>query len=66
MWTGIDADLEAAAPLVGSYPNRGVMQYAQIINPLTVTPTWWYDYPILRPYSGQQYVGFTRTNSGNS
>lgn len=66
MWTGIDADLEAAAPLVGSYPNRGVMQYAQIINPLTVTPTWWYDYPILRPYSGQQYVGFTRTNSGNA
>ena len=65
-WTGIDADLEAAAPLVGSYPNRGVMQYAQIINPLTVTPTWWYDYPILRPYSGQQYVGFTRTSSGNA
>lgn len=64
-WTGIDADLEAAAPLVGAYPNRGVMQYAQIINPLTVTPTWWYDYPILRPYSGQQYVGFTRTSSGN-
>lgn len=64
-WTGIDADLEAAAPLVGIYPNRGVMQYAQIINPLTVTPTWWYDYPILRPYSGQQYVGFTRTSSGN-
>ena len=64
-WTGIDADLEAAAPLIGSYPNRGVMQYAQIINPLTVIPTWWYDYPILRPYSGQQYVGFTRTSSGN-
>ena len=65
-WTGIDADLEAAAPLVGSYPNRGVMQYAQIINPLAVDPTWWYDYPILRPYSGQQYVGFTRTSSGNA
>ena len=63
-WTGIDADLEAAAPLLGNYPNRGVMQYAQIINPLTVEPTWWYDYPILRPYSGQQYVGFTRTSSG--
>ena len=62
-WTGIDADLEAAAPLVGSYPNRGVMQYAQIINPLTVDPTWWYDYPILRPYDGKQYVGFTRTSS---
>ena len=65
-WTGIDADLEAAAPLVGTYPNRGVMQYAQIINPLTVDPTWWYDYPILRPYEGKQYVGFTRTNSGNA
>lgn len=63
-WTGIDADQEAAAPLLGSYPNRGVMQYAQVINPLTVEPTWWYDYPILRPFSGKQYVGFTRTNSG--
>ena len=63
-WTGIDADMAAAAALIGSYPNRGVMQYAQIINPLTVEPTWWYDYPILRPYSGQQYVGFTRTNTG--
>lgn len=65
-WTGIDADGEATAPLVGTYPNRGMMQYAQIINPLTVTPTWWYEYPILRPYSGQQYVGFIRTNSGNA
>ena len=64
-WTGIDGDQEAAAPLLGSYPNRGTMQYAQIINPLTVQPTWWYDYPILRPYDGQQYVGFTRTSSGN-
>lgn len=63
-WTGIDGDMEAAAPLVGSYPNRGVLQYAQIINPLAVDPIWWYDYPILRPYSGQQYVGFTRTSSG--
>ena len=65
-WTGIDGDVEAAAPLIGLYPNRGVMQYAQIINPLTVEPTWWYDYPILRPYSGQQYVGFTRTSSGHA
>ncbi|MCR5152627.1 MAG: choice-of-anchor J domain-containing protein [Prevotella sp.] len=63
-WTGIDADQEQAAPLLGEYPNRGSMQYAQIINPMTVEPTWWYDYPILRPYDGQQYVGFTRTNSG--
>ena len=65
-WTGIDADNEAAAALLGTYPNRGVMQYAQIINPLTVNPTWWYDYPILLPYDGQQYVGFTRTSSGNA
>ena len=63
-WTGIDADGLAAAALLGSYPNRCVFQYAQIINPLTVEPTWWYDYPILRPYSGKQYVGFTRTESG--
>lgn len=65
-WTGIDADNEAAAALLGSYPNRGGLQYAQIINPLTVEPTWWYDYPILRPYSGKQYVGFTRTESGRA
>lgn len=63
-WTGIDADGETTAPLVGNYPNRGVLQYAQIINPLTVTPTWWYDYPVLRPCSGQQYAGFIRTSSG--
>lgn len=65
-WTGIDADGEATAALQGSYPNRGIMQYAQIINPLTVVPTWWYDYPILRPYSGKQYVGFIRTESGRA
>lgn len=65
-WTGIDGDLKAAAPLVGSYPNRGGMQYAQIINPMKVVPTWWYDYPILRPYSGQQYAGFIRTSSGEA
>ena len=63
-WTGIDADGLMTAPLVGDYVNRGVMQYAQIINPLVVQPAWWYDYPILRPYSGQQYVGFIRTYSG--
>lgn len=65
-WTGIDVDMEAAAPLVGTYPNRGKMQYAQVINPLAVDPVWWYDYPILRPYDGKQYIGFTRTNSGNA
>lgn len=63
-WTGIDGDGLTAAALVGTYLNRGVMQYAQIINPLVVQPAWWYDYPILRPYSGKQYVGFTRTESG--
>ena len=63
-WTGIDGDGLMTAPLVGDYVNRGVMQYAQIINPLVVQPAWWYDYPILRPYNGQQYVGFTRTYSG--
>lgn len=65
-WTGIDADGEATAALQGNYPNRGVMQYAQIINPLTVVPTWWYDYPILHPYSGKQYIGFIRTESGRA
>lgn len=63
-WTGIDADEAAAAALQGDYSNRGVKQYAQIINPLAVEPAWWYDYPVLRPYGGKQYVGFTRTSSG--
>lgn len=62
-WTGIDRDHLTAAPLTGSYPNRGVFEYAQIINPMEVEPTWWYDYPILRPYGGLQYVGFIRTGS---
>lgn len=65
-WTGIDGDGLVAAPLVGNYINRAVTQYAQIMNPLVVEPAWWYDYPILRPYSGQQYVGFTRTYSGEA
>lgn len=64
LWTGIDADGLMTAPLVGEYINRGVMQYAQIMNPMVVVPAWWYDYPILRPYNGMQYVGFTRTYSG--
>ena len=63
-WTGIDGDQEAAAPLAGEYQNRGALQYAQIINPLTVEPAWWYQYPVLRSYSGKQYVGFIRTSSG--
>lgn len=65
-WTGIDGDQLAAAPIQGDYPNRGALQYAQIINPLTVEPAWWYDYPVLRPYSGKQYVGFVRTSIGRA
>lgn len=65
-WTGIDGDQLAAAPIQGDYPNRGTLQYAQIINPLTVEPAWWYDYPVLRPYSGKQYVGFVRTSIGRA
>ena len=65
-WTGIDGDHLMTAPLSGDYPNRGVMQYAQIINPLTVEPMWWYSYPVLRPYSGKQYVGFIRTAGGDA
>lgn len=65
-WTGIDGDGLMTAPLEGDYINRGVMQYAQIMNPMIVKPAWWYDYPILRPYNGQQYVGFTRTSSGQA
>ena len=63
-WTGIDGDKLAAAVLAGVYANSGALQYAQIINPLTVEPTWWYEYPVLRPYSGSQYVGFVRTANG--
>ena len=65
-WTGIDGDRQAAAALLGSYMNRGTLQYAQIINPMTVDPTWWYEYEVLRPYSGRQYVGFTRTETGDA
>lgn len=65
-WTGIDGDHLQAAPLQGDYPNSGVMQYAQIINPLTVVPMWWYSYPVLRPRSGKQYVGFVRTANGEA
>ena len=39
-WTGIDGDGLMTAPLVGDYVNRGVMQYAQIMNPLVVQPAW--------------------------
>ena len=65
-WTGIDGDQLSAAALQGDYANRGVRQYAQIMNPLTVEPMWYYDYPVLRAYEGKQYVGFTRTGSGEA
>lgn len=65
-WTGIDGDKLNAAPLVGDYPNRGLRQYAQIMNPLAVDPMWYYDYPVLRAYEGKQYVGFVRTSSGDA
>ncbi len=63
-WTGIDGDGIAAAPLAGYYPNRGVRNYAQIFNPMQTEPAWWWDYPVLRPYSGMQYAGFVRTTTG--
>lgn len=65
-WTGIDGDQISAAAIQGDYPNRGVRQYAQIMNPLTVEPMWYYDYPVLQAYEGKQYVGFTRTSSGEA
>lgn len=65
-WTGIDGDRLNAAQLSGDYPNRGLRQYAQIMNPLAVTPMWYYDYPVLRAYEGKQYVGFVRTGSGDA
>lgn len=65
-WTGIDVDREQSAPLMGEYPNRASLQYAQIMSPMDANPTWWYDQPTLRPYSGRQYVGFTRTYSGRA
>ena len=65
-WTGIDGDMLNAAPLVGDYPNRGLRQYAQIMNPLAVDPMWYYDYPVLRAFDGKQYVGFVRTSSGDA
>ncbi len=65
-WTGIDGDQLATAALAGDYSNRGGFQYAQIISPLKVDPVWWYEYPVLRPFGGQQYVGFIRTNSGEA
>lgn len=65
-WTGIDGDKIPAARLSGSYPNSGLPQYATIFNPLTITPPLWYEYPVLRPYSGKQYAAFIRTSDGSA
>lgn len=65
-WTGYDLDREPAAEITGYYPNRGTQQYATIFNALTIDPPVYYEYEVLRPYSGKQYVGFVRTRSGNA
>lgn len=65
-WTGIDGDKIPAARISGSYPNSELPQYATVFNPLTITPPLWYEYPVLRPYSGKQYVAFIRTSDGSA
>lgn len=65
-WTGYDIDKEPAVEIQGLYPNRGIPQYATIFNPLTINPPVYYEYEVLRPYSGKQCVGFVRTRSGNA
>ncbi len=65
-WTGIDGDKDPAAQIQGAYPNSGIVQYATIFNPLTISPPVWYSYPVMRPYSGKQYVAFIRTSSGTA
>ena len=63
-WTGYDLDKEPAAEIQGGYLNRGLQQYATIFNPLEIDPPVYYEYEVLRPYSGKQCVGFVRTRSG--
>lgn len=65
-WTGIDGDKEQTAQISGTYANAQVPQYATIFNPLVIEPSVWDEYPVLRPYSGSQYVGVIRTASGNA
>lgn len=65
-WTGIDGDKAPTARLSGSYPNSELPQYATIFNPLTISPPVWYEYPVLRPYSGKQYAAFIRTADGSA
>lgn len=62
-WTGLDLDNAESAPIEGSYPNRGLKQYAIIFNHLTMSPPLWTN-PVYNPYSGKQYVSFIRTMSG--
>lgn len=65
-WTGYDGDKEATAVLAGTYMNAGLPQYATIFNLMTLGDTYWYEYPVLRPYSGKQCLGIVRTASGNA
>lgn len=65
-WTGYDGDKEATAVLAGTYMNAGLPQYATIFNLMTLGDTYWYEYPVLRPYSGKQCLGFVRTASGSA
>lgn len=65
-WTGYDGDKEATAVLAGTYMNAGLPQYATIFNLITLGDTYWYEYPVLRPYSGKQCLGFVRTASGSA
>lgn len=63
-WTGIDADKAPAVKLQGSYANAQLEQYATIFNPITIEPSVWFEYPVLRPYSGAKYVAFLTTSTG--
>jgi len=64
-WTGIDGDGVAPALLQGTYPNAGALNYAQIINPMAVTPVWDpVQYPTLTARTGMQYAGFVQTAAG--
>lgn len=64
-WSGIDGDKEQTAQISGTYANSQVPQYATIFNPLVIEPSVWDEYPVLRPFSGSQYVGIVRTATGN-
>jgi len=64
-WTGIDGDNAAPVVMQGTYPNAGSLCYAQVINPMAVTPIW--DpavYPTLMAKEGRQYAGFPDLANG--